>query len=201
SQTMASSPGLNCSSPNSVLQKRCWNLAARALKPATLLTSRRAIRVLSTDCTSCSSRLITGSRLLFWLQALTSELRVRGYTSGVDTCFSIRQPMILCSRTDNFSMTRLLDVFCPQPTGLRQEHQRPKHSGRPRTGVERRQAKGGPGPVAGAVGVEGLEIPAGTRPVGVDGAGHTVTHPSLQRHAARAGLVGASHRQPGRADR
>src|SRR3954469_14839015 len=39
-----------------------------------------------------SSQETTGKRLVVWLQALRSALRLSGYWSGVVRCFSIRQP-------------------------------------------------------------------------------------------------------------
>src|ERR1700751_742958 len=40
---------------------------------------------------------MTGSRLLFWLHALTSALSDSGYWSGVVICFSMRQPITRAS--------------------------------------------------------------------------------------------------------
>jgi hypothetical protein len=40
---------------------------------------------------------MTGSRPDFWLQAFVNEFSVIGYTSGVTTDFSIRQPITRAS--------------------------------------------------------------------------------------------------------
>src|SRR5215469_14143901 len=40
---------------------------------------------------------MTGSRLLFWLHALTSAFNDSGYWSGVVICFSMRQPITRAS--------------------------------------------------------------------------------------------------------
>src|SRR5579863_6161363 len=40
---------------------------------------------------------MTGSRLLFWLHALTSAFNDSGYWSGVVICFSMRQPIMRAS--------------------------------------------------------------------------------------------------------
>jgi len=55
----------------------------------------------SADWTSLSSRLYTGCRFVFWLQARVRAFSDRGYWSGVAICFSIRQPMTRASSGDN----------------------------------------------------------------------------------------------------
>src|SRR4051812_1734042 len=40
---------------------------------------------------------MSGSRLLFWLQALTSAFKDSGYWSGVVICFSMSEPMMRAS--------------------------------------------------------------------------------------------------------
>lgn len=44
---------------------------------------------------------MTGSRLLFWLQAFCRALSDRGYCSGVVTCFSSRQAITRTSTADS----------------------------------------------------------------------------------------------------
>src|SRR5436305_7069006 len=51
--------------------------------------------------TSDSVTLITGSRLVFWLQPATSALSVSGYVSGTVRCFSTSTPSTRVSRSDN----------------------------------------------------------------------------------------------------
>src|SRR4051794_9493038 len=46
---------------------------------------------------------VTGSRLVAWLHAVTKAFRVSGYTSGVVTSFSRRQPTTRASTDDNMA--------------------------------------------------------------------------------------------------
>jgi hypothetical protein len=69
---MPSSVLASFSVPNSVLQKRCWYLETRLPNPLWALTKCFLVRASSVSCTVASFRSSTGSRLLFWLQALTN---------------------------------------------------------------------------------------------------------------------------------
>src|SRR5688572_22042467 len=55
------------------------------------------MRSLTVRSTTPGSSDMTGSRLDFWLQALTSAFNDNGYWSGVMTAFSMRQPMTRAS--------------------------------------------------------------------------------------------------------
>src|SRR5215472_9164243 len=68
---------------------------------------------------------MTGSRLLFWLHALTSAFNDSGYWSGVVICFSMRQPITRAS-IDESSMFMDRDYHRPEPGGHRILNGRPK---------------------------------------------------------------------------
>ena len=67
-------------------------------RPGQCSASPRVMRASTASCTSGSETDSTGSRLLDWLQAFTSVFMERGYTSGVLSCFSSRQPRTRHSR-------------------------------------------------------------------------------------------------------
>ena len=54
----------------------------------------------TTNFTVGSSSCMSGSRLLFWLHALTSAFSDSGYWSGVVICFSMSEPMMRASIAD-----------------------------------------------------------------------------------------------------
>src|SRR5690606_41489836 len=65
--------GVNSNEPKPVLQIRCWYLGTRLPKPDFSSTRCFFIRPSMPSCTARSSRLSTGSRLLFWLHAGSEE--------------------------------------------------------------------------------------------------------------------------------
>ncbi len=95
------------SSAKSRISERVW-WYFRVRRPVSVHTTRNSPRSLSARAVSStvrSSRSITGSRLLVWLQAVRRLKSVSGYDAGTVTCFSRRLPRIRCS-TGSRSMRR-----------------------------------------------------------------------------------------------
>src|SRR3954470_24473004 len=77
---------------SSARSSRCRCFSLRSPGRCTVRSSSRSRRLRTARRTVATSYSTTGSRLVVWLQAESSELSVNGYCCGVVSCFSTRQP-------------------------------------------------------------------------------------------------------------